>query len=563
VIQYSLVNTASSIAVINGSNIVIKGRGVITLRASQSSGSFYSASNEADQTITVKFSQTISFDAGATINKNYGNAPFTPSLSTTASPSYSSYTFSVPSNNGIVTTNGSLLTIVGVGTVTVTATQASADYYSSASTTVSLVVDKGTQTLTFDKFSRLFGTDPFIPTVTTNASPSYSAYTFSVPVDNTVARTINNSTQLEIIGLGRVLVTVTQAENALYYSASATTRFTVKVNLLKSVYINLIDRTNTREFAFVQDAGPTYFILPTTANFRDYEKSFIISDVLDYFERVDILESHIQLATNDRNIIDAHQSSVEHFIASNESDIQQLENRLDTAESDLQVWGLRAVSNVSRLVHDETVWSGIELYMDTLETEYSSLETNLLVVEGRISIQELDIDQLFSRADSNASRITLDQVEWSGLETRLTVLDSRQTNLESELERFSSHLEIQVENSITSMSQRLDEDQSLLQQFSNHLESIESDIDTLQSRASLTEADLGYLDNTFTGHESTLNSTKQTLYAISDGNLESMLSSLQQIQTEFTESVQVENMVELRERLSELDSVLKELLENP
>jgi predicted nucleic acid-binding Zn-ribbon protein len=562
-IQYSLVNTSVNVAIISGTNIVIKGRGLITLRASQPSGNFYSVSNDADQTITVNFPQTISFDAGTIINKNYGNAPFTPSLSTTASPSYSSYTFSVPSNNGIVTTNGSLLTIVGVGTVTVTATQASANYYSSASATVSLVVDKGTQTLTFDKFSRLFGIDPFTPTVTTNASPSYSAYTFSVPSENTVARTINNSTQLEIIGIGRVLVTVTQAENALYYSASATTRFTVKVNLLKSVYINLIDRTNTREFAFVQDVGPTYFVFPTTANFRDYTRKFIVSDVLDYFERVDMLESHIQLATSERNIIDTHQSAVEHFLASNESDIQQLENRLDTAESDLQIWDLRVDSNTERISTNETIWSGIESQIDTLETEYSELETNLLVVEGRISIQETDIDQLVSRADSNASRISLDQIEWSGLETRINVLDSRQTNTESELTLFSSHLEIQVENSITSVNQRLTTDQSLLQQFSNHLESVESDIDVLQSRTSLTEVDLVHLDNVFTGYESTLDSTKQTLYAISDGNLESMLSSLQQIQTEFTESVQVENIIELRERLNDLDSVLKELLETP
>jgi len=168
--------------------------------------------------------QTLTFND---ITKTVGDAAFTPSVSTDAVPSYSSYTFSVPAGNGVATTNGSTITIVGGGSVIITATQASDGFYEAATATALLTVIniRSNQTLTFSDFTAIFGRADFTPTISTNASPSYSSYTFTVPASNGVAQIVSN--QIRLIGAGSVIITATQAANSLYNQATATATMTV------------------------------------------------------------------------------------------------------------------------------------------------------------------------------------------------------------------------------------------------------------------------------------------------------------------------------------------------
>jgi hypothetical protein len=561
-IQYSLVNAASSIAIIDGTNIVIKGRGVITLRASQPSGSFYSASNTTDQTITVKFLQTISFTAGATIHKNYGNAPFTPTLTTTASPSYSSYTFSVPGNQNIVTTNGSVLTITGVGTVTVTATQASADNYSSASATVSLIVDRGTQVLTFDKFSRVFGDPPFTPSVSTSANPAYSSLTFSVPAGNGVVQAVNGGTQLEIIGLGRVIVTATQAMNALYYAATASARLTVKIELIKSVYVNLLDQaTSTKEFVISQDIGPTHFEAPDQVNFRDYERNFIIHDVLDYFDRVDQLEEDITAFETRTDGIESQLSELNIRADEHTENIQTLYSRLDDIDSDNILLDNRHLSDLARLELDTEQLTQLESQIDQFTNRMSLIESGesgIDQLEQNMNRIESDIHVSQDRADSNALRLeeTADVLET--IESRINVYQGRITHDEQSILDFSERLSA-IESEIIIFENRTESNLTRLNTNDIWFDGIESNIDHVESRTTDSETHITTLDIYVDGYDSTIEEVKGALYAITDGNLESTLSSLQQIRDEFEADYSAEDMVELQERLSYLESVLTEL----
>ncbi|GHT79485.1 hypothetical protein FACS1894104_4250 [Actinomycetota bacterium] len=97
-----------------------------------------------DNTIKGNVTATVNL-AGRSItmynpgNKTYGDAAFTLSLSDLGAGS-GEVTYSVPLNNGVLTTAGSTATIVGAGTVTITATEASDGNYAAVSDSVSITV---------------------------------------------------------------------------------------------------------------------------------------------------------------------------------------------------------------------------------------------------------------------------------------------------------------------------------------------------------------------------------------------------------------------------------------
>jgi len=128
------------------------------------------------------------------------------------------------------------------------------------------------------------------------------------------------------------------------------------------------------------------------------------------------------------------------------------------------------------------------------------------LLEWRASVNEADIAVLESRADSNAARLSVDDSELSALEGY---------------------------------------------------------VDALEGRMSTAEVDIVDLENSFTVYEADVVDIKGTLYAISDGSIESMLSSLQEITESFANNTNMaEDMSELNVRLAELESVIQELTES-
>jgi hypothetical protein len=104
-------------ATIAGNTVTITGAGTVTVRASQPGNANYNPAPNVDQPFTVnKANQTITF--GALANKTFGDPPFDVSATASSGLSVSFAIFSGPA-----TIAGNTVTITGVGTVTVRASQ--------------------------------------------------------------------------------------------------------------------------------------------------------------------------------------------------------------------------------------------------------------------------------------------------------------------------------------------------------------------------------------------------------------------------------------------------------
>lgn len=176
----------------------------------------------AEQPITVtKADQTISITAVS--GKAYGDAPFT--LAVTGGKSTGDVTFTVPDDNGVLTVSGSTATIVGAGTVTVTATKAGDGNYNASNTaTRDITVGKAAQTISIGAVTdKTYGDAAF--TLTASGGSGTGAITFTVPDDNGVLTLSGNT--VTIVGAGTVTVTATKAESTNHNSVTATKTITV------------------------------------------------------------------------------------------------------------------------------------------------------------------------------------------------------------------------------------------------------------------------------------------------------------------------------------------------
>ncbi|MGZ5434555.1 MAG: DUF2341 domain-containing protein [Pyrinomonadaceae bacterium] len=122
----------------------------------------YAASNATGTLTIAKASQTITFNAPA--NKTYGDAPFGLSAS---SSSNLAVTFLVVS--GPATISGSTVTITGVGTVTVRASQpGDANYNAALNADRSFTIAKGPATIALNNLNQTYNGTPRPATATTN-----------------------------------------------------------------------------------------------------------------------------------------------------------------------------------------------------------------------------------------------------------------------------------------------------------------------------------------------------------------------------------------------------------
>jgi YD repeat-containing protein len=138
VISYSVV---SGPATVSGSTVTLTGAGTVVVQASQAASGGYTSGAKTATFVVATGSQTIIFTAPAS-PVNYGVAPI--SLSANASSGLA-VMFSVLS--GPASTNGSILTVTGAGTVVVAADQAgNTNYAAAAEVTHSIMVNKATPT---------------------------------------------------------------------------------------------------------------------------------------------------------------------------------------------------------------------------------------------------------------------------------------------------------------------------------------------------------------------------------------------------------------------------------
>jgi uncharacterized protein YjdB len=242
---FSYTSSNLSVATISGNTITIVGIGTSTIKAIQSETTNYS---EGQITTTFQVNKSTPTITNFSIqSKTFGNAPFTINQPTSNSSGLFSYT---SSDLSVATISGNTITIVGVGTSTITASQAETTNYSEGQITTTFQVNKSTPTITnFSIQSKTFGNAPFtINQPTSNSSGSFS-YTSS---DLSVA-TISGNT-ITIVGDGSLTITATQAGTTNYTEGQITTTFQVN----QSTPTNPVIITNSNDFSYFMTTSSTY-----------------------------------------------------------------------------------------------------------------------------------------------------------------------------------------------------------------------------------------------------------------------------------------------------------------
>jgi hypothetical protein len=249
---YTSSNTA--VATIVGSTVTIVGGGTATITATQATTTNYLAGTTT-ATLTVNKATTILSNFSA-ITKTFGNAAF--SIVAPTSNSAGSFTYT-SSNTEVATIAGSTVTIVGVGTATITASQATTTNYLAGTITATMTVSKATPIITiFDVPAKAIGTAPFSLVAPTSNSSGAFTYTSS----NTSVATMDGS-MVTIVGLGNTTITAVQASTTNYLSGSITGIFSIMVNVPLSIAVgsggNSIATSTDRGLTWTGRTGTTVF----------------------------------------------------------------------------------------------------------------------------------------------------------------------------------------------------------------------------------------------------------------------------------------------------------------
>ncbi|MBL0124926.1 MAG: fibronectin type III domain-containing protein [Betaproteobacteria bacterium] len=242
-------SSAASICTVATNQLTIVGVGTCVLTASQAGNANVASASANANVVINQASQTVTFAPASPVT--FGVTPIT--LTATASSGLTAFTFSTSSAASICTVATNQLTIVGVGTCVLTASQAGNANVASASANANVVINQASQTVTFAPASPVtFGVTPI--TLTATASSGLTAFTFSTSSAASICTVATN--QLTIVGVGTCVLTASQAGNANVASASANA----------NVVINQASQTVTFAPASPVTFGVTPITLTATAS---------------------------------------------------------------------------------------------------------------------------------------------------------------------------------------------------------------------------------------------------------------------------------------------------------
>ncbi|MCF0074303.1 T9SS type A sorting domain-containing protein [Dyadobacter sp. CY261] len=208
-----------AVATIIGDKIHIVGTGSSAITASQAGNDNFHAATNVTQVLTVsKAAQNITF--APIPAKTTGAASFSPGA-TASSGLAITYT---SSNKAVATIVSQKINIVGVGTSTITASQAGNSSYNAAPNAAQVLTVKSPQTITFKPTEeKLYGDAEYVP-----AAKTSSGLPLSFTSSNTKVATIVNG-KIRITGVGISTIVASQAGNASFAPAtSVSQQLTVK-----------------------------------------------------------------------------------------------------------------------------------------------------------------------------------------------------------------------------------------------------------------------------------------------------------------------------------------------
>ena len=206
--------------------VTIKATGTTTITATKAADTNYNEAT-ASYTLTVTKAEQEAFDfASTTVDKTFGDTPFTHPAptggSSTGAITYESSGLTVAT---VAATSGEV-TIITAGTTTITATKAADTNYNEATASYTLTVAKAEQpTFAFDNaiVDKVFG-EVFTIVPTDGSGTGAITYESSGLTIATVAAT---SGEVTIAGTGTTTITATKAADTNYNEATATYTLTV------------------------------------------------------------------------------------------------------------------------------------------------------------------------------------------------------------------------------------------------------------------------------------------------------------------------------------------------
>jgi hypothetical protein len=213
---YTVVSGPATIA---GSTVTLTGAGTVVLEASQAADANYVAATQNATFTVTAITPAILFTVP---NHTYGDAPFTVSAT---SNSTGAFTYSVLS--GPATIAGSTVTLTGVGTVELQASEAASGNYGATTKNTTFTVAAISPTISFTVANHTYGDAPFTVSATSNSTGAFAYTVVSGPA------TIAGST-VTLTGVGTVVLSASQVASGNYTAATANTSFTVATGLTLS-----------------------------------------------------------------------------------------------------------------------------------------------------------------------------------------------------------------------------------------------------------------------------------------------------------------------------------------
>jgi uncharacterized protein YjbI with pentapeptide repeats len=221
-VGFTFASSNTSVATLSGDGgrtVTIVGAGSTVITATQAATA---SRGQLDISATLVVSPATPVITIAPITKAYGNASFRPVPTTTNTDTSGGLAFTFTSNNIAVVSmlDASLVRINGVGTATLSITQAASANFTDASSSVIVTVNKGVSGFSASTFTvaanKTFGDAAFAIT-TVPISSSTGAITYTSSDENVATITSNGSgNAITVVGQGTVTFTASQAESALY-----------------------------------------------------------------------------------------------------------------------------------------------------------------------------------------------------------------------------------------------------------------------------------------------------------------------------------------------------------
>ena len=310
---FTYTSSDTAVATITGNMVTLVGAGSSTITATQTGTNNYTSESI---TATLQVNQGIPVLTNFAVpTKTFGSAAFT--ITPPSSISDGAFTY-ISSNALVATVAENVVTIVGTGNVTITATQASTTNYISGTISAPFVVTRSSPTITnFSIPEKSFGNAPFTITPPTSNGVGVFTYTSSNDAVATIVRDV-----ITIVGIGTSTITASQATTANYTSGTITTTFTV--NQATAVLTNFSIPTKT-----IGDA--TFTMVPPTTN-SDGALTYTSSDL----SVATIEGSTVTIVGAGTSTITATQASTTNFASGTTTALLTV-NRIPTLLTDFSV----------------------------------------------------------------------------------------------------------------------------------------------------------------------------------------------------------------------------------